>query len=80
MSDIKSKILERVSLLEANLNEIETKLTEILVSEITPIGKEIKKLLQDRAYLEAILIKGKKKASIIAEENLKNIREKVGLI
>ena len=59
---------------------LKTKLTEILVSEITPIGKEIKKLLQDRAYLEAILIKGKKKASIIAEENLKNIREKVGLI
>ena len=59
---------------------LKTKLAEILVSEITPIGKEIKKLLQDRAYLEAILIKGKKKASIIAEENLKNIREKVGLI
>ena len=59
---------------------LKTKLTEILVSEITPIGKEIKKLLQDRSYLEAILKKGKKKASIIAEENLKNIREKVGLM
>ena len=59
---------------------LKTKLTEILVSEITPIGKEIKKLLQDRPHLEAILKKGKKKASIIAEENLKNIREKVGLI
>ena len=59
---------------------LKTKLAEILVSEITPIGKEIKKLLQDRSHLEAILKKGKKKASIIAEENLKNIREKVGLI
>ena len=59
---------------------LKTKLSEILVSEITPIGKEIKKLLQDRSHLEAILKKGKKKASIIAEENLKNIREKVGLI
>ena len=59
---------------------LKTKLAEILVSEITPIGKEIKKLLQDRSHLEAILKKGKRKASIIAEENLKNIREKVGLI
>ena len=59
---------------------LKTKLAEILVSEITPIGKEIKKLLQDRSHLEALLKKGKKKASIIAEENLKNIREKVGLI
>ena len=59
---------------------LKTKLAEILVSEITPIGKEIKKLLQDMSYLEAILKKGKKKANIIAEENLKIIREKVGLI
>ena len=59
---------------------LKTKLAEVLVSEITPIGKEIKKLLQDMSYLEAILKKGKKKANIIAEENLKIIREKVGLI
>ena len=41
---------------------------------------EIKKLLNDRAYLKKILKKGSEKANIIAEENLKNIREKVGLI
>ena len=59
---------------------LKAKLADILISEITPIGKEIKKLLQDKSYLEGILKKGKKKASIIAEENLKIIREKVGLI
>tara|TARA_B100000989_G_scaffold298229_1_gene286642 strand:+ start:2803 stop:3807 length:1005 start_codon:yes stop_codon:yes gene_type:complete len=59
---------------------LKTKLTEILISEITPIGKEIKKLLGDKAHLEQILRKGREKANIIAEENLKNIREKVGLI
>ena len=59
---------------------LKTKLTEILISEITPIGKEIKKLLEDKAHLEQILRKGREKANIIAEENLKNIREKVGLI
>ena len=55
-------------------------LTELLVKEITPVGKEIKKLLNDKSHLEQILKKGKEKANIIAEENLKNIREKVGLI
>ena len=59
---------------------LKTKLADVLVSEITPIGKEIKKILQDMSYLEATLKKGKKKANIIAEENLKIIREKVGLI
>ena len=59
---------------------LKTKLSDALVSEVTPIGKEIKKLLNDRAHLKSILKKGSEKASIIAEENLKNIREKVGLI
>ena len=59
---------------------LKTKLADLLISEITPVGKEIKKLLGDKAHLERILQKGKEKANIIAEENLKNIREKVGLI
>ena len=56
------------------------KLADLLVSEISPIGKEIVKLMDDKAYLINILKKGTEKASIKAEENLKNIREKVGLI
>ena len=59
---------------------LKTKLTEVLISEIIPVGKEIKKLYGDKSHLQQILKKGKEKANIIAEENLKNIREKVGLI
>ena len=74
--------------LEEVLNEMSGKeysflknnLAELLISEITPVGIEIKKLLDDKAHLEQILKKGKEKANFIAEENLKNIREKVGLI
>ena len=74
--------------LDAVLNEVagkeysflKTKLSDVLISEIAPVGKEIKKLLDDKPHLMQILKKGKEKANIIAEENLKNIREKVGLI
>ena len=59
---------------------LKTKLTEALVNEITPVGEEIQKLLKDKSHLKNILKKGTEKANIIAEENLKNIREKVGLI
>jgi tryptophanyl-tRNA synthetase len=59
---------------------IKTKLADLLVSEVCPVGKEIIKLMNDKAYLVKILKKGTEKASIKAEENLKNIREKVGLI
>ena len=59
---------------------LKTKLAEVLINEITPVGKEIQKLLNDKSHLKKILKKGSEKANIIAEENLKNIREKVGLI
>ena len=76
------------SSLEKVLNEMSGKeysflkkeLADLLISEITPVGKEMKKLLDDKIHLEKILKKGTEKANIIAEENLKNIREKVGLI
>ena len=59
---------------------LKNKLADILVSEICPIGKEISKLMKDKTYLLEILKKGSEKANIKAEENLKNIRDKVGLI
>ena len=59
---------------------LKTKLAEVLINEITPVGKEIQKLLKEKSHLKNILKKGTEKANILAEENLKNIREKVGLI
>ena len=59
---------------------LKTKLAEVLINEIIPVGKEIQKLLKDKSHLKNVLKKGTEKANIIAEENLKNIREKVGLI
>ena len=59
---------------------LKTKLADILVSEICPVGKKINQLMKDRGYLVEILKKGGEKANILAEENLKNVREKIGLI
>ena len=59
---------------------VKTKLADILISEICPVGKEINKLMNDKAYLLELLNKGSEKANIKAEENLKNIRDKVGLL
>ena len=81
-SEISKSTLEKV-LNEMSGKEysfLKKKLAELLINEIEPVGKEIKKLLGDKSHLESILKKGKEKANIIAEENLKNIREKVGLI
>jgi tryptophanyl-tRNA synthetase len=81
-SELTKKSLEKIiSEMEGKeYSFLKTKLAEVLINEITPVGKEIQKLLKDRAHLKDILKKGTEKANIIAEENLKNIREKVGLI
>jgi tryptophanyl-tRNA synthetase len=55
-------------------------LSDALVTNICPIGDEIKKLLSNRSHLEAVLKKGKEKAQLKAEENLKKIRDIVGLL
>jgi len=72
------KVLKEMSGKEYSF--VKNKLADLLVSEICPVGKKINKLMNDKAYLLEILKKGSEKARIRAEENLKNIREKVGLI
>ena len=72
------KVLKEMSGKEYSF--IKNKLADLLISEICPIGKKINKLMNDKPYLLEILKKGSEKARIRAEENLKNIREKVGLI
>ena len=72
------KVLEEMSGKEYSY--LKDKLAELLISEICPVGKEIKKLMDDKTHILNILKKGTEKARIKAEENLKIIREKVGLI
>ena len=73
---------------ETTLNEfagkdfsiLKEKLSEKLVETISPIGKNITNLMKDKKHLEDVLKKGKQKANIIAEENLKKIREIIGFV
>ena len=57
---------------------LKNKLSEVLVEVICPVGKEIKKLLEDKSFLEKILKEGTQKARIIAERNLREIKNVVG--
>ena len=62
-----------------NFSTFKSKLSESIISNICPIGIEIKKLLQDKAYLHELLKKGTKKADLIAKKNLKEIYDIIGL-
>jgi len=57
---------------------LKNKLSEVLVEVVCPVGKEIKKLLEDKSFLEKVLKEGTEKARVIAQRNLKEIKNVVG--
>jgi tryptophanyl-tRNA synthetase len=73
-----TKVLEEMS--GKDFSYVKKRISEVLISEICPVGKKINQLLIDKSHLETILQKGAEKASIKAEENLKKIRDIIGFI
>ena len=61
-----------------NFSEFKENLSQALVDKINPISIEIKKLLNEKNYLDQILFEGCEKADIIASKKIKKIHEIVG--
>ena len=61
-----------------NFSDFKEKLSDVLIDKIIPISIEIKKLLNDKSYLDKILYEGSRKASEIASKKIKKIHEIVG--
>jgi len=61
-----------------NFSDFKDELSELVVSKIIPISKEIKKLLEDHSYLDSILLDGVERANKIASKKIKNTKEIVG--
>ena len=64
--------------MEKIFSEFKQKLSNTLVDKIEPISIEIKKLLNDKEYLDKILLEGSEKANKIASKKIKEIKELVG--
>tara|TARA_B100001093_G_scaffold324082_1_gene309209 strand:+ start:496 stop:1500 length:1005 start_codon:yes stop_codon:yes gene_type:complete len=79
-SSLKNQNLEKsISEFEGkNFSEFKEKLSNILISKIEPISKEIKKLLSDENYLDQVLLKGSEKADKIASKKIREIKELIG--
>ena len=61
-----------------NFSEFKDKLSQVLVEKINPISQEIKKLINDKGFLDKILLDGHKKANKIASDKVKKMQEIVG--
>jgi len=79
-SSLKNQNLEK-SITEfngKNFSEFKKKLSEVLIERIEPISKEIKKLLEDQKFLDAVLFEGSNQADKIASKKMKEMKELVG--
>ena len=63
---------------EKNFSEFKEKLSDLLITKIDPISKEIKKLIEDKSYLDKILLDGVEKANVISSKKMQRIKEIVG--
>ena len=61
-----------------NFSEFKEDLSQVLIDKIVPVSLEIKKLLNEKNYLDKILIEGSEKANNIATKKIKKIHEIVG--
>ena len=73
-----SNVLKEMS--GKDFSYVKSKLSEALVDVICPIGKKIDQYMNDKGFLKDVLKKGREKAIIKSEENLKKIRDIVGFI
>ena len=61
-----------------SFSEFKDNLSQVLVEKIDPISKEIKKLINDKDFLDKILLDGHKKANNIAHKKVKKMHEIIG--
>jgi tryptophanyl-tRNA synthetase len=53
-------------------------LAKLLISSLEPFRKRKKELLKREIYLKEILERGRKRASIVAQSTMKEVKQKIG--
>ena len=64
----------------AQFSTFKMALVDLSVAKLGPIGSEMKKLVQDPVYIDSILADGSVRASAIAGETMKAVKDIVGFV
>jgi tryptophanyl-tRNA synthetase len=64
----------------AQFSTFKSALVELAVTKLGPIGAEMKKLVQDPAYIDSVLADGSERASAIAGQTMKAVKDIVGFV
>jgi tryptophanyl-tRNA synthetase len=55
-------------------------LVDLAVAKLGPVGSEMKRLMQDPAQIDSILVDGAARAQVIAAETMKTVKDIVGFV
>jgi tryptophanyl-tRNA synthetase len=64
----------------AQFSTFKNALVDLSVAKLGPIGGEMKRLVQDPDYIDGVLAEGARRASVIASETVKSVKDIVGLL
>ncbi|MBI1202133.1 MAG: tryptophan--tRNA ligase [Rhodopseudomonas sp.] len=64
----------------AQFSAFKLALVDLAVAKLGPIGSEMKKLVQDPVYIDSVLADGSQRASVIAGETMKAVKDIVGFV
>ncbi|MGI8525188.1 MAG: tryptophan--tRNA ligase [Pseudolabrys sp.] len=64
----------------SQFSAFKTALVDLSVAKLGPIGAEMKRLVQDSAHIDAVLKDGSQRASAIAAETMKAVKDIVGFV
>ncbi len=64
----------------AQFSGFKSALVDLAVAKLGPIGAEMKRLVQDTAYIDSVLADGAQRAAAIAEPNMNAVKDIVGFV
>jgi tryptophanyl-tRNA synthetase len=64
----------------AQFSTFKPALVDLSVAKLGPVASEMKRLLQDVAYIDSVLAEGSARASAIAAETMKSVKDIIGFV
>jgi tryptophanyl-tRNA synthetase len=64
----------------AQFSAFKPALVDLSVAKLGPVASEMKRLLQDVAYIDSVLAEGSSRASAVAAETMKSVKDIIGFV
>ena len=65
---------------DANFSTFKSALVDRAVASLGPIGAEMKRLVDDPAAIDAILVDGSERARVLARETMDGVKDVLGFV